>query len=63
MVVVPLRAGEPVRGEGDADQPHADDDGGETIDPVEQDVEAPGARGTLCYAPKHLIARWRQTSI
>jgi hypothetical protein len=61
MVVETVAAGQPVGDEGKADQAGADDQGGEPVQPVEDEIEATGAVGTLCYAPKHLIARWRPT--
>ena len=62
VVVVAVAPGEPVRGQREPDQPGTDDQGGEPVEPVEQDLEATGAGGALCYAPKHLIARWRPFS-
>ena len=59
VVVVAVAARQPVGGERERDQAGADGERGQPIEPVEQDVRATGARGALCYAPKHLIARWR----
>ena len=59
VVVVAVAAREPVGREGERDQAGADGERGQPIEPVEQDVQATGASDALCYAPKHLIARWR----